>query len=292
MIEKKRKFGEELAQQRESKGVSLEQMAKATKIRKPVLEALEAGRFEELPPDVFTIGFLKLYAAQIDINPVQLVAQYKRLGRDDEPEEGQRPAARPRPEISSTAVVVGCLVALVLLGVAACLLYRFQAGAWPLVGPTRTPVNPHTRHAQKKTPATPPAPSEELQRAAPAETQSPASMPAVQEPKPQGESAQVLQPPQAQTAVSAPIRPSGDLVLACSQPCWLEVWAGTKKVLGRQVSPGESLAFQGERFRLNIGNAAGLTLAWKGHPVALPPAKGRVLKNFVLPPAAEGGPGP
>jgi hypothetical protein len=84
----------------------------------------------------------------------------------------------------------------------------------------------------------------------------------------------------------------GDVVLSCSQSCWLEMWADGRRVVYRQVTPGERLAFNGQRFRFNIGNTSGLHLTWRGQPVALPQEKGRVLKNFVLPAQPEGAPPP
>lgn len=78
-------------------------------------------------------------------------------------------------------------------------------------------------------------------------------------------------------------------MLKCTQSCWIELWADGKRLLYREAVSGETLVFNGPRFRFNIGNAAGVQVTWKGQPVALPLAKGRVVKNFVLPPQSEKG---
>ena len=303
MIEKSRKFGEELAQHRTSKGVSLDEIAKATKIHKPVLEALEAGRFEELPPEVFTIGFLRAYAEHVGLNPVQLVAQYKQI-QEPETEEKTKPSARQRATPSKGLLWGLLVVALACLG-AAWLIYAFETGVWPFAAVDNTSGPAEGRHKPKETAAPAPLPagqteSQPLALPSGQAGQESAPQPASPPPAPVesspaisglqvplgGQSSQPGPPP----ATLAPQEQSaGDLVLKCTQSCWIELWGDGKRLLYRQVTPGENLVFNGARFRFDIGNASGVQVTWKGRPVALPTAKGRVVKNFVLPPQPERG---
>ena len=55
-------FGGWLRQQREIRGISLREIADASKISIRYLEALETGRFSMLPAPVFAKGFLRQYA--------------------------------------------------------------------------------------------------------------------------------------------------------------------------------------------------------------------------------------
>ena len=55
-------LGPYLRELRERRGVSLEEMARATRVGRPYLEALEAGEFSKLPAPVFTRGFVREYA--------------------------------------------------------------------------------------------------------------------------------------------------------------------------------------------------------------------------------------
>src|SRR5216684_726101 len=51
--------GSYLRERREVRGVSLKEMARATRVRERYLEALEADEFSELPAGVFTKGFIR-----------------------------------------------------------------------------------------------------------------------------------------------------------------------------------------------------------------------------------------
>jgi cytoskeletal protein RodZ len=55
--------------QRTHKGMSLDQLAAATKIPKAQLELLEADRYEELPGMVFAKGFLRCCARALELDP-------------------------------------------------------------------------------------------------------------------------------------------------------------------------------------------------------------------------------
>ncbi|PRQ05900.1 hypothetical protein ENSA5_00110 [Enhygromyxa salina] len=61
--------GPYLQAQRKRRGVSLEQLAVATKIPRRQLELLEADRFEELPAMVFAKGFLRCCARSLELDP-------------------------------------------------------------------------------------------------------------------------------------------------------------------------------------------------------------------------------
>lgn len=54
-------FGEDLKNERASRGVSLEQIAQHTKVSMRHLRALEENRFEQLPGGVFNRGIMRSY---------------------------------------------------------------------------------------------------------------------------------------------------------------------------------------------------------------------------------------
>jgi transcriptional regulator with XRE-family HTH domain len=84
MVEFKKKkvkshtLGEKLKQVREKANVSLNEIAKNTKIRKFYLEMLEEGRFDKLPPDVYVKGFLNSYAEYLGIEPADVMKLYEK----------------------------------------------------------------------------------------------------------------------------------------------------------------------------------------------------------------------
>lgn len=68
--------GATLRRARTRKGLTLEQLAQSTKIGHAILEALENNDFERLPASIYTRGFLRAYAREVDLDPKETVDQY------------------------------------------------------------------------------------------------------------------------------------------------------------------------------------------------------------------------
>src|SRR5207247_1921964 len=64
---------------RESKGISLDQIAKQTRISSRFLAAIEDEEFQILPGGIFNRGFVRAYAESVGLDPNQAVADYDRL---------------------------------------------------------------------------------------------------------------------------------------------------------------------------------------------------------------------
>lgn len=73
-----RTVGQVLKEEREKKFYTLEEIEKATKIRKELLEALESGQYSKLPPPTFIQGFIRSYGKFLGLNPEKLLAVYRR----------------------------------------------------------------------------------------------------------------------------------------------------------------------------------------------------------------------
>lgn len=69
-------FGEELRREREIRGISLKEIADATKISKRFLEAIERNDHKTLPAPVFTRGFVREYARYLGLNSEEMVNRY------------------------------------------------------------------------------------------------------------------------------------------------------------------------------------------------------------------------
>lgn len=69
-------FGERLRREREMRGVSLDEIATATKIGTRSLKALEDEQFSKLPGGIFNKGFVRAYARFLGIDEEQAVADY------------------------------------------------------------------------------------------------------------------------------------------------------------------------------------------------------------------------
>jgi cytoskeletal protein RodZ len=69
-------FGAHLRREREARKISLEDVAKSTKISKRHLSELEEERFKDLPGGIFNKGFVRAYAKYLGLNEEEMVAEY------------------------------------------------------------------------------------------------------------------------------------------------------------------------------------------------------------------------
>jgi cytoskeleton protein RodZ len=72
--------GATLRHARTRKGLTLSQLSRTTKINVGQLEALEMNDFDRLPASIYTRGFLRAYAREVDLDPEEIVDEY--LGRE------------------------------------------------------------------------------------------------------------------------------------------------------------------------------------------------------------------
>ena len=71
-----RSVGARLRRERELRGMSVEEIARATRIPLVSIEKLEGDRFDDLPGEVFVRGFLRGYARAVGLSPDEVLAWY------------------------------------------------------------------------------------------------------------------------------------------------------------------------------------------------------------------------
>ncbi|MFM2043776.1 MAG: hypothetical protein RLY86_2352 [Pseudomonadota bacterium] len=72
-----RHIGEVLQQRREELGYALPDLAATLRIRLPYLEAIEQGRWTDLPGQAYVVGFLRSYATTLGLDPGSVLARFK-----------------------------------------------------------------------------------------------------------------------------------------------------------------------------------------------------------------------
>jgi len=72
-------IGTLLKQRREQRGISLEDAALHTRIRKTHLESLENNQFSDLPGQVYVTGFIRVYANYLGLDSNPLLAQLEEV---------------------------------------------------------------------------------------------------------------------------------------------------------------------------------------------------------------------
>src|SRR5882672_6216272 len=69
-------FGSKLRDARERKGISLRQIANATKISVSALEALERNDISRLPGGIFSRAFVRSYAVEVGLEPEEAIQEF------------------------------------------------------------------------------------------------------------------------------------------------------------------------------------------------------------------------
>ena len=117
-------FGSRLREARERKGVSLREIANATKISVRALEALEKNDISHLPGGIFSRSFVRAYAAEAGLDPDATVDDFVRqfphdsviaghapsVHVDDTDDESNRRAARVVLRLIGLSVPVAALL--------------------------------------------------------------------------------------------------------------------------------------------------------------------------------------
>ena len=91
-------FCAELREARQRGGYSVADAAHVLRIQEHYLEALEEGRFDQIPGSTYTIGFLRSYAGFLGLDPDEIIDAYKREQGLDKSEQR---LAFPSPTDSS-----------------------------------------------------------------------------------------------------------------------------------------------------------------------------------------------
>jgi cytoskeleton protein RodZ len=263
-MDEKETLGSYLKNQRESKKISLREVAKNTRVREHILRAIEEDQHNLLPPSTYVKGFLFAYAKYLRIDPSDVLLRYERDLRGESvspphteprrPKQKTPPAQPPEPKekipptqppkskqkilwnMKQTGVVVAVIVAS-LIG-----FYFFSPySSKPPVEPVpEKPVSEGKPAVEKKQPL-PPSP------AAPA-------IPSVPEKKPLS------------------------LQLKAVEETWVSLLVDDQPGKEMTLKPGEGVSVQASnRVRMVVGNAGGLDLTLNGKPLEKFGKSGQVL---------------
>ena len=230
-------FGEELRREREIRGISLKEIADATKISKRFLEAIERNDHRTLPAPVFTRGFIREYARYLGLNADEVVNRYNYAAAGDDRIEKsphlERLAQRETQEkkgIPPPYARVDRNVYILLLIIAV-----LAAATWIAIRHKRTIVEAAGIEAS------------------------------VAPPKPRVVAKKTAEP--LSTKPAEPMRMTIDV----DQDSWVRLDADGKEVVNERLRRGEHRSFgamDSFRFR-TVGNAAGIRIAL--NEVPLPP---------------------
>lgn len=247
-------FGDELKRARELRGISLKEIADATKISKRFLEAIERNDLNALPAPVFTRGFVREYSRYLGLNAEEMVTRYGDTLRAHEVAVEAREAA--------------------------------QVDAWNAAAAKRQTGPIHVRKEERGFPVLP------LLAAVGAIALIAAAVfffRGRRSPEPVQQA--IAAPSQTAAAVPAPLSPSTTttaapaegllLQLKAVEDSWLSLDVDGQSVVNDELKAGDERTFEAKdsvNFK-TIGNAAGLDITLNG--VKVPPlgGSGEVVRN-------------
>ena len=139
-------IGHRLREARESRGLSLDDVERATKIRVRHLDALEEERFELLPGDAYVRGFLRTYADFLGLEGQRFVDEYTARFPNAEPALELAPSPAAQPLVSHAMKTAGVVLACV--GVLGLLAWRLGSEPRRAGTPLPTLSQAHRRSRQ------------------------------------------------------------------------------------------------------------------------------------------------
>jgi transcriptional regulator with XRE-family HTH domain len=103
-------FARWLTRERELRGLSRDEVTRATKLAPGVVEALESGEEARMPPRAYVVGYLRSYAAAVGLGADEVVLRYEEVAAPSEPRAGA--AAQGVPAAAWVAIAAALAAAL------------------------------------------------------------------------------------------------------------------------------------------------------------------------------------
>jgi cytoskeletal protein RodZ len=242
-------FGGRLRQARERQGISLRQIATATKISISALEALERNEVSKLPGGIFSRAFVRSYALEVGLDPEQTVKEFlDRFQTEPAPASLAHSVEVPPEETTfeSQRRMAGVLVRLlaISLPVVGLIMWLSMRGTGREGNPPQAPLP-----SGGASPAQPPRPADSV----PIDSGSAAVT---------GSSGAPVDP-----APSPPKAVALRLEVTLSAPSWIVLTVDGERVLARIMQAGEREQRPVRQTAvLEVGDAAAVAFTINGRP--------------------------
>ncbi|HEY1262994.1 MAG TPA: RodZ domain-containing protein [Terriglobales bacterium] len=257
-------IGERLRLEREKKKISLDDVAKITKISARMLRAIEEERFDQLPGGIFNKGFVRAYARHLGLDEHEAVADYVAASQPAQPEESETVAkmamelqAQRQPR-AGARLPWGTMAAVLLLA-------GFGFALWGSFGRPSRLKSSNAAIGKRSTPAAQPpvenhpAPEENAATTAPA-------LPQVEQSAEKAPASNPEAPPPATTdeTSSAAFR----VLIRAHENAWVRITADGKEVMQDTLqAPAEKSIAAHHELVIKTGNIQGLELWFNGQKV-------------------------
>jgi cytoskeletal protein RodZ len=279
-VDEKETLGKYLKSQRESKKISLSDVAKNTRVREPILRAIEEDQHTLLPPATYVKGFLLAYAKYLGLDLNDILLRYERVSKGESIAPPSIPSPGPKQENPPTqtskpkrktpwktkqiGVVAGVVVASFVV------FFFFSPYS------KKTPVESSVGNRFEERSSIPPS--------------SPvAARPPLPQEEPPAQKKEPLAPSAPATATpSVQERKAISLQLKTIEETWLSFQADDQSGKEMILKPGEGTTLQASgRILMKLGNAGGLDLVLNGKSLGRLGKSGEVLNLVITPQGVE-----
>jgi cytoskeleton protein RodZ len=260
-------FGGRLRDARERRGVSLRQIANATKISVAVLEALERNDISKLPGGIFGRAFVRSYAVEVGLDPEATIQDFIAHFPNDSVIAGHPTSDRGEDPVAveGDRRTAGTFLWLLVVSVpiAAGLLYFATLGRQiPAEPPPPVDARPSETPAAAEAPPSSAAPAEPPAQPPPVAAAEPAAVDATTPAAPADTPADAR--PAAMTTPSDALT----VALRVKRPCWISATVDGQKSIERLLQPGEQQTVTVRReMVLTAGDASAIALQFNGADV-------------------------
>ncbi len=280
-MDERETLGSYLKNQRESKKISIREVAKNTRVREHILRAIEEDQHDLLPPVTYVKGFLLAYAKYLRLDPNDVLLRYERTLKGEPVTHPPTQPPKPKQKISPTQppkpkrkilwntkqiwAVGGVIVASLIV------FYFFSPYS------SKPPVEPiPEKLIGGEKPPLVPSPSVIAPPLAPEE-------------KPVAEVKQPLtSAPPVTATTSVPEKKPFSLQLKAVEETWASLQVDDQPEREMTFKPGEGISVQASnRIRMILGNAGGLDLILNGKPLGRFGKSGEVLTLTFTPQGVE-----
>jgi cytoskeletal protein RodZ len=303
--------GEFFRQVRETKGLTVDEVASKTRIRTDFVKALEDGNFAKLPDQVFAKGFVRSYARSLGLDEEDAIHRFIQSAGSFYEKQDERERLKVRQieedrkrQSNRKAVAIAISIAVLTL---IFLLSREQSSVFRRGTSEQGPATKRTTQAAKEVPATTahePERTAEVLKPSDTPVGAPKTMteaPPRQEPTTPAGTASRSEPETGSTVSTVSSGSDGPLAgialnatenfgdgqlvldLEATELSWVVVQIDNGSPQESLLRPGEKAHWKGQdQFILTLGNAGGVKAELNGKPQKPFGPSGKVARDIVL----------
>lgn len=248
--------GELLKRRREELGLDLKKTADLLKIKKDYLVSIEGDLFDKLPVAVYTIGYIRCYAAYLQIDPEPIIAIYS--GHLTQPKSSTIfPISSFKKKIPFYYYVIPVLV-FILLFLGVVILKQGSLSVFDIVMPS--------------------VPIESVERVQPIQT-----VPVSETEMPQPQTVAPVESGQTSDVQTPSIVGAHRLEIIADDLTWMQIRFSDSNYEEVLLRPGMTRMWQfTDKAVLKLGNAGGIRMNLDGRDIGSPGSSGQVM-SMVLP---------